>query len=189
MQVIGGVRGADADKVGLALILAEGTGLGPLEGTHRLADLIHGEFVIGSQGGAGGLAAGPLHVVAGVHGVPGDPLYHGAQLLAQQLCALGDDLVVAGHIQQVGNLHIGAILADQGFHIALGEGLAAGGDAFLQGFHGGVGIKEIPAAEFHPLAAIAGDGAHLAKLGVDKAGAGALQELTVVKGFVELGGL
>ena len=174
--------------MGLSALVAEGARLGLFEGTHRLAYLSHGQLVGGGYLAAAGLAVCVLYVGAGVHGVAGDPLHHGAQLLSQQLRALGDYLVIAGHVQQVGYLHVCAVLGHLHLYVALGQSLAGRGNALLKCLHGVVCVKEVPLAEFHPLAAVLGNGALLAVLGVYKAGLGAFQQLAVVKGLVELGG-
>ena len=141
LEVIGGVGGADAYEVGLAAVLAELARLVLLEGAHGLPDLLDRELLGGIEGRPRSRSARVLDAARPAHGIPRDPLDHGADLLAQELRGIRDDPVVSGQIEKVSDLHVSAVLLYGRLNIGLRKGLSGGGFSLCQPFCGLIGVK------------------------------------------------
>ena len=188
LEVVGGIGVHDADEVTTAAIPGEPAGLVVLEGTHSLANLVHGQVGRGGDtariGGTGGELVGGV----GNHGVAGHVVHDDTELLAEQFSGVVDDGVVGGQVEQVGDFHVRAVLGDGGLNLGLAEGLAGGGHALGELLSHLVGGEQGPATELDGLAVVPGDGPLLAELGVDELRLGPFEQGTVIPRFVQVRG-
>ena len=180
-EIVGavGVNDAGVGAVDLFRVLVLQRADGALDALHRHIMVAGGIAAAKQITGIHGIGA-VLHVGAAAKHLTGDGIQRSARLRAEQLGRHDQIVIHGGEQQQVGELHVAAVLVHRCLDHAHIQALTRGGHSLGKGF-GQLG-QRIVLAELDRLAAMLRDGMLLSKLIVDQIGLGIVDQIVGVVG-------